>query len=472
MLGAVLFAAAALIGALPYGYPDNGDFQRYNRSFVAGPAGAVAPSPETLEEWRAGFPVRRWHRYWILRSGPGAPSLDPGAGTTNLLWLPGRAFHRLAHPGPVLDLVDLAILPRLLILAAVTMLAAAVARDAHLRRAPWVLIAVVPWALALTASSMTAWLNTFFREAGTFTFAALFVAVLALAPALGRLSAAMAVLVAGGLLVATAPAHGPLAPLVALAAWDVARRAPPDRSHRWPRTLLVVAGIAGVLAVGLWRTAAIDPDLRRAAAFNSLFLGLLPLSEEPAEHLERLGFPATATARIGHGAFLPESRRLRRLHGGELDHRDLLDVFWHEPRLVPRVALAAAQIVNRTSIGRRQLFADDAPRPRGEPGWNLWGELQRRWFPRGLAYLLYCPAALAAGLLAVRGRDAWRTATGRIVVVSVGCSLLELAVKYLGDGPTERVRHLVAANFFLGTSLAALLWLGLQLVARRDHPAD
>jgi len=195
-------------------------------------------------------------------------------------------------------------------------------------------------------------------------------------------------------------------------------------------------------------------------------VGILPLSAAPAAHLERLGLPQASLELVGRSSADPQARAWRRVHGARIGYGDLLGMFGAEPRLVPRVALRAAGIMNRTSVRGRNMFAEDDPAPHGEAGWNAWGKLQRQWFPRGLAYLLYCPVAIAGGLVAARSRDGGRAAVGRLLAVTAALSVSALLLNFLGDGPMAPARHYVAANFFLGASLCAALWLGLQLSAR------
>lgn len=479
------YALIALLGSIGYGYTTNGDFRKYNRSFVAGPAGDFPPPPESAEAWSEAFQERGWHRYWTLRGDGPAPAAVPGTGTTAWLWAGGRAVHALVRPGPTLDLVYLGLLPRLLVLGATIALATAVALDALERRASAPLLAIAPWALLLTASSMTAYFNSFYRETGTFVFAALLVASIALAPRLGGWGVA-AILATGALLVGSAPVHGPLALVVAWAAIDVARRpsAPRSRLTRGTRQTAALAfGVAAVLALGLWRPAALEGHVRQAAAFNALFLGMLPLSDDVAGHLARLGLPADAERWVGHFAYEPEARRWRSLHQPLPSHRRLASLVLREPRLAPRMLASAAGLVNQTSVRGRNLDAEDHPAgPAGSAGpasrrparWNGWGELQARWLPTGIGYLLAVAAAALVGFVARAGEDRGRAATGRLVIACAAASALEVVVKYAADGPTATWRHLAAANFFFGACVVSALWLALQgLAARRaQSPAS
>lgn len=464
-LAAALLTCVALVGALPLGIPDNGDFRKYSRHFVEGPAGEASAIPRTFDDWRTAYGNRGWHRYWNLRPAgrPGPPPVV-GTGPTPWLWAPGIALHRLLRPGPVLDVTWIGLLPRLLLLLASILVTARVAREARERRAPTLLLAIPAWPLLLTASAMTAYLNTFYREGGTLVFAALFVAALAVAPDLAPGRAAAAAGATGALLVASAPAHGPLALVVAVALLDLARqKASPGRR----RAAAAAVGAVAILALGVWRMSAVDARLRQANAFNSIFLGLLPLSTAPQAHLAAMGLPPESAARIGEAAFNPRSRAWRRQHGDRIDHFQVLRMLAREPALLPRAALAATGILDRTSVRRRNLLAEDAPGPPPRRTWNLWGEWQRRWFPRGAGFLAWCLIAIPAGLAVRRLGDPRLTATGRLVALTAAGALLEAGFKFAADGPTEPTRHLVAANFLLGASLAGALWLGLAMCASR-----
>ena len=474
-LGAVLAAAtwavASLAGAAGFGYTNNGDFSKYNRSFVAGPAGDHPARLASPEEWREAFHERGWHRYWLLRDGGEAPRAVPGTGATPWLWAPGLALHRMLRPGPTLDLTWLGLLPRLLVLAGVVAVAAVVARCAVERRAPLLLLAIVPWTLLFTASSTTAYFNTFYRETGTFVFALFFVCSLAAAARLPRLASVVSVLVTGALLVASAPAHAALALVVALCVLDVGRRAGPRTAPTPIAAVALALAFVATIALGIWRATAIESHVRQAAVFNSLFLGLLPHSDRPAQHLERLGLPPDALRMVGVFAFRPEARAWRAKHGSELAHRGLVGVVLREPRLVPRLVVHATSLVNHTSIRDRNLWADDDDEPRGTPGWNAWGEFQARWLPTGAGYLVFLVVAVATGLVVRKRAQGTTAAVGRLLAACAVASGLELALKYAAVGPTGEWRLLVACNFFLGACAAALVWLGLlAIAARRAQP--
>lgn len=468
VLAAALFTGVALIGALPLGIPDNGDFRRYNRELVSGPAGQAEPVPRTPEEWSLRHGKRGWHRYWTLKSpdrleAASSRGVEPAA----WLWIPGVALHRIVRPGSELDLVWIGLLPRLLLLLAASTAAAAVALDALDRTSHCTLLAILPWPLLMTASAMTAYLNSFFREGSSFAFCALFVASLAIAPRLNRLGAIGIVAASGALLVGSAPAHGPLALLVALALFDFAMPSAPGRALRG---VAFVAALA-VLAVGLWRVTAVDPSLRSANAFNAVFLGLLPLSNAQEDHLAAMNLPREAVEQIGRSAYDPVSLAWRRHQGEQLDHRQVLKMIIREPALLPRAALAASRNLNRTSVRLERLLAEDSPRSAPRIAWNFWGETQRRYFPRGCGFLLWCVGAFLGGIVIRRLGDPMLSGIGRLVALAAGGSLLEAILTFVADGPMEPSRHLVVANFLLGASLAGALWLGLALLALRRRGA-
>jgi hypothetical protein len=141
-----------------------------------------------------------------------------------------------------------------------------------------------------------------------------------------------------------------------------------------------------------------------------------------------------------------------------------------EPALLPKAALAAAGLLNRTSMRERNFLAEDAPPPARRWRWNLWGEWQQRWFPRGGWFLLWTLIAIPAGLAVRRLADPHLAGTGRLVATASAGALLEVGFKFAADGPTAPERHLLAANFLLGAALAGALWLLLAGAAARRRP--
>jgi len=226
-----------------------------------------------------------------------------------------------------------------------------------------------------------------------------------------------------------------------------------------------------VVAVGARSVASARRELRSANAFDALFYGLLPLSNDPSVRLKELGLPRESSVLVGQYAFRPDSKRFRAAHP-ELDHRQVLKLLWEEPRLLAVGALAAAGRVHYTRVDHTNLLAEDGD-GRGRPTrWNLWGQLQYRLLPRGGAFWLAVFAAWIACALGMRSGDRWRRTAARLLGFAAGLAAIEVCVAFFADGAFEPTRHLAEANLAFGAMVAAASWLVSVTLAGRLEPRE
>ena len=474
-----LYAALALVGTLPFGVADNGDFRRFQAHLVTGVHGPAAARPAEQEEWRRQWRALAWNRYWDLRPADGSgPAPSPEVGSVDLLWRPGVWLARQLGDGEVLDLRWLGALPRAALLAITLGFAALCAASARETGARAILLLALGWAALWTATRYTIYFHSFFRETATLVFVALAVLVAGLRGRFDERAWRISFALAVGAAALSAPAHAPLAAvgggvLVAAGALPAAGVDRGRRGVTGAAALLVALAIVAV--AGARSLAATPAGIVPVNVHNSIFTGLAPSSRDAARYLGRLGFPPGAERLVGRFAHDPEAAALR------AGRRDLFTAAtWRraltlEPGTTLRAILAESRHVNDTSVaGHRFQSLDDAELRRAW-WWNAWGELQVRLFPRG-AWLWAALAALTAW--AARELSSGRRERGGPALVvlfsALGCAV-EIVVNVLGDGAAGRVRHLVAANLLLSAALLGAAWLALVVraegrAARRAAP--
>jgi hypothetical protein len=466
---ALLYAALALAGTLPFGVADNGDFRRFNAHLVTGVQGRAEARPAEQDEWRRRWRALSWDRYWDLRPANGRAARE--VGSVDLLWRPGVWLGRHLGDGAVLDLRWLGAAPRAALLAIVLGFAALCAASARQTGARAILPLALGWAALWTATRYTIYLHSFFRETATLVFVALAVLAAGLRGRIGERAWRIWFALAAAAAALSAPAHAPLAwiagaVLLAAAAAPAPGAPGARRGARDAVALLLALAIAG--GAGAWSLAATPEGIVPVNVHNSIFTGLAPGAPDPARYLARLGFPPGAERLVGRFAHDPEAAALR------AGRRDLYTVAtWRraltvEPGTTLRAILAESRHLNDTSVvGHRFQSLDDevARRPWL---WNAWGELQVRLFPRG-AWLWLALAALAvwsARELASGRRE--RGGPALVVLYSTLACAAEIVVNVLGDGAAGRVRHLVAADLLLSSALLGAAWLALVVRAGRS----
>jgi hypothetical protein len=476
LLGSVLLAGYFLalnLANLRFGRADNGDFTRLAAHWVTKPQGFSVNWPAADDpEWQRRF-FNCWLRYWERQPSPAAaPPLAPDTGTTWFFWQLASWLGRILSPGEVFDLLYVGGLVRAACLALLLAFYGLAAVQLGLRS--WVLpvLIAMPLAASLADPRNTTFFNSFYREAGTLTFALLTVCGLLALPG-RRFWAAALVATAGAMLLAgSAPAHffTALLAAAALAAAFLRRWQGAGRGRRGAGAagwLAIALAVAALLAAGRFSERRTDRTARKNNAYHTLFVGALEVSDAPEAHLAFLGLPRQARELIGTHAFGPASQRFIQEHWNRLGHRATARVLLREPVLVPRMLRRAALSVNDPAsvLGAVSHEACD-----GRPlrlAW--WTAVKVRLGPAGDPLLALLAAAALLGLGSLFAADPRVFGVGLALAFSSLGALGELAVAVLGDGFFELSRHLLTAVFFTDVVLALLIWrLVLAWVRRRE----
>jgi hypothetical protein len=467
---------AANLANLHYGRADNGDMARLAGHWLRGPVGYELWPDRNHPNWERRF-FACWHRHWDLRATPAeiakAPPRAPDVGTTRFLWFVAftldGALDRVLGSEPAFDLLVLGWIVRATLLAALLgfyWTAAAHFRGRYGRLLP--LLLTLPLALALADPRYTTFFHSFYREAGTLLYALLTVAAL-LAFSLSRFWGPLLGAAAAGMLLAgSASAHFFTCLLTAgalLAATLYRQRM--DRS-RPSRAAWAAAGmaVAGLLLVGMDAERQTERQLRKNAAYHTLFLGALRVSDDPAGHLAALGLPPTALARIETDAFRTDSQQFIQEHWDRIGHRAAARVLLREPVLIPRMLRWGASKLHDPFLGLVLIVRENCEyRPLGFAGWT---RLKDRLLPGGYPLLAGLAGAALVGLAALFHSDRRVFGVGLALAYASLGALGETAVSVFGDGFADLGRHLVAASLFVDLVLVLLLWrLALALERAR-----
>lgn len=478
LLGALLlagsFAFASLID-LEHGRADNGDFTRLAGHWIAKPRGFAVNWPAATDPaWSRRF-FGCWLRYWEMQPDPAAaPPVPADAGTTRYLWLAAFGLDRTFSSPEVFDLLWLGALVRAGCLALLLWFYGIAVN--HLGGRCWwlALLAAAPLAASLADPRLSTYYNSFYREAGSALYALL--AVCGLLAISGRrpwIGAALAA-AGGALLARSASAHFFTALLMAAAvstAVLLRRRAGTPAGRRPLATaaagLGLAVAVAVLLAAAFGAERSTDRRLRKNAAFHTLFLGLLQVSDRPEAHLAYLGLPAEGRQLIGANAFRPDTSRFIEENWDRFGHRAAARLLLREPVLIARMLHRGAMTVNDASAVL--AMTSDAACSGAPPRLGWWTALKGALLPRGYPLLALLAAAAMVGLAAAL-RGGRHVATAGLALAFAGLGALgEIAVAVFGDGFSELPRHLLLAGLFVDVALALLILLAALAVTGRGR---
>lgn len=467
--GSLLLAGVFLatnFANLPYGRADNGDMARLAGHWLRGPVGYELWPDRSHPNWERRF-FACWHRYWDLRATPAeiakAPPVVPDVGTTRFLWLAAfaldGALDRVPGSAPAFDLLVLGWLVRVVLLAALLGLYwTAAAHFQHRSGRLLPLLLTLPLAFALADPRYTTFFHTFYRESGTLLYALLTVSAL-LAFSLPRFWGPLVGAAAAGMLLAgSASAHFFTCLLTAGALLAATLRRQRSERSRSALAAWAAAGlaVAGLLLVGLGSERQTERQLRKNAAYHTLFLGALRVSDDPAGHLAALGLPPTALARVGTDAFRTDSQQFIQEHWDRIGHRAAARVLLREPALIPRMLRWGASKLHDPFLGLVLIVRENCEyRPLAFAGWTRFKD---RLLPGGYPLLAGLAGAALLGLAALFDADRRVFGVGLALAYASLGALGEIAVSVFGDGFADLGRHLVAASLFFDLVLVLLLW--------------
>ncbi len=443
---------------LETGLADNSDFSRIMTHFTSGPAHLDINWPDQRtqpELWES-----RFFSYWIPHWRLDFPDIQPAFKSSVLmLWYPGILLNYLVYSKTVLSMQFVALLPRVMMIAALWLLLRWTERHASYPKLTMLLLAL-PVTLMATSSDHLIYLSSFYAETALLVYGfAFFVALLYLAKTQRwRWFAAAFVLL--GLVLTAKASHIFLVlavPLLVMLKGVKGRRN------------MVLASAVGMLAltlVGLQFNR--NRSLMRFNQYNSFFYGILTYSDDPQRHLDALNM-GTAGECNDTMVFTFMGQVCNRLYGDNMRFSNTLRVILTEPRLVPRIALVLADDMNQTHLqylGRRTESDQFAFRwqetHRGT--FNAWPQL-KSYFPTGLPF--YGLLSLYLLIFYLRREHA----LAKIGFTLTALVPIDMAIAFLGDGKQELVKHFLFANWMVdvATALAVTtvaIWVYETAVAR------
>lgn len=443
---------------LEMGIADNSDFTRIMTHFTSGPVNLEQnwPNPqENPEAWQ-----RRFFNYWIPHWRLDFPTMSPSMNSSTIfLWYPGVALNYLFYSKSVLSMQFIALVPRLLMVGAIWGLLRWIWRESD-RPILLTLSFALPLAVVVSSADYTTFFSSFYFETGSFIYGLMLIVALLHLRTTRHWGWFMLALGLLTLLVLAKASHIYWLLTIPVLLWWVGLR-------RWRLLLLTICIAAPIFFAA--QSFNRHPALTRYNQYNSLFYGVLTLSDRPADHLAALGMP-DAEFCVGKMVFTFAGRQCENVYGAQMRFSNTLHVVFAEPTLLLKVPRHIADAMHDTGLSYLGRRAEGDPfafqwQDTHRDIFNVWSNVKHR-FPLGWGFftclLLYL-------LLFFNWRQKPLAAVGLLLTLLIP---LDMGIAFLGDGRQELAKHLLFANWMFDVATVLLIGtLTTELLPTRfAHP--
>lgn len=432
------------------GLADNGDFTRSMQLYTTKPIGINSnwppPGSGEYKERFFNYWLPRWELKWDL-SWPTT--------SAQLLWLPGVLVNTLFFSRDVLYLESLSLLPKLFLIVILWLLFQYIKLQKYFTTT--LLIGLgIPITLLLTSTDYIAYFNTFYQESAAFIFLFLTLAsILCLrrCPSWQRLIFCLISI----LLLASSKSSHIYWPLIStpfvLIIWHTGNNVIPSRKSLWITILTSLVFTAA--SIGITRSGSLEEN-----PYHSLFYGVLTFSDNPSEHLQKLGMEEASPC-IEHSAFT--------LMGTDCLNRythsywNTLGVAYREPVVIFRTisySLSQMQDISLDYLGkyssndpRSQTFTpiSGSGEQRCPPGeftfWNLWSFLKYYCFPTGWILVVFLAMmTFWFTVMLMKIKSGIQKDFAIIGLLTTVACIVHTQISIWGEGKYELIKHLFLSN--------------------------
>ena len=452
----IVWFVIAMYSQYNSGLADNGDFERSMGWISPGPIGIEPNLPAAGTETSSKRFLNYWIPSWKMEWNISASACP--ATSAILLWIPGAVLNYFLYSPKILYLPLLSLFPKLLLLGILLLLFKWVGLQPRYRL--FFLIGLgVPVTLMFTSADYLVYFNSFYQETASFVFLFLFLAsilILKRRPFLVYLGLNLAMLI----FLTTSKASNVYWPLIALPL--VFTLWPMSRQIRLRAKLIV--GFVLILTLTFASQFITGRSSIRNLPYQSLFFGVLTFSDNPSEHLHRLGFDGAMQC-INTTSFSTTGSVYFAKYQGQMTYQNTLNVIYKEPAVffkIIKYALDNMQKVNLDYLGR---YAFDDPRNaelRSPISFlNLWGMLKTRRFPIGYTLAFALMVFICWFIAGLRQTGIYRDLSIIGLLSTIACTA-DIMVAVLGDGKQELIKHLFFSNVLF--DVAAIVFMNSVFV--------
>jgi hypothetical protein len=197
----------------------------------------------------------------------------------------------------------------------------------------------------------------------------------------------------------------------------------------------------------------------RNLPYQSLFFGVLTFSDNPSEHLHRLGLEGAMEC-LNTTSFSAAGSEYFAKYQEKMTYKNTLSVILREPAVMFRsmkYVLDNMQKVNLDYLGK---YASDDPRNGVKDSrtvWlNLWGFVKSKFFPAGYALMFVLTAFFVWFMRSLKQPGPYQD-LAIVGLLSAGACIADMIVAILGDGKQELIKHLFFSNLLFDVAAIAFL---------------
>lgn len=429
------------------GLADNGDWARMSIWFSSGPVGFsdMWPLAGTKE-----FKLR-FFNYWIPDWKFNFDQPHDNFSSVLFLWIPGLLLNYHLYSPITISIPILSIFPRLLCLILLWVIFRWI--NNYTRHQILFTVAIgFPLALILSTTDYIVYFNSLYQEAGVMVYLPLLIVVILIIRKKGlTLPLILLYLLSITSLCMTKSSYFYWSALALPFVFPI------SKIIRRPLPNVPIALALMVFPAYLSLHFTIPGYGKTSNPYDSLFFGALTFSDKPQWHLQQLGYPTDSVRCIGKNAFVPGNDCPIK-YADMIHYRQLIQVDLAEPIILVRqlkFAADQAQVLSLNYLGK-VAYGDNTTYRKIRL--NLWSEIKKSVFPRGLALIITLIGFFIIFSIALRqsGPIGYLGTIG--LLMSLG-SLIELNVEIIGDGRMEITKHLLLANLTFDFALVCLLGL-------------
>ncbi len=365
-----------------------------------------------------------WIPYWKLDFPLGASTFTSAL----VLWLPGIILNRFLYSATILWVPLTSLGARLALLALLILLLNWLERNSR-RPALHYLILGLPLVLLFMTSDVAGFYNSFYQESASLVFIPLVLAIIVWGQHRARSTGFYVVyLVAITLLTLskTASFYWAVLALPGVISFQQIRTRP-------FRFLPLAAGLLVLpLVAGLTLTHVQNEGPNRA--YNTLYGGVLLLSDAPQQRLAELGLADTVTC-LGKDWYSGGGADCSKPYWDQIDFTAAARVMLVEPQIVLKQIQLLADLFQNLSLNLGK-YAAGADFPHRETRLNLWSKIKQTYFPRGM-WLLAVSLLLAFAAAWAWKKDGLPADLARLGLICLLAMWIDSFIEIWGDGQRD-----------------------------------
>lgn len=212
--------------------------------------------------------------------------------------------------------------------------------------------------------------------------------------------------------------------------------------------LIIFVIISSIASVTISRL----PSSMSYTKYHTIFYGALTFSDHPEDHLEKLGYDQDAISCIGISGFHDQICFEKYKNNTSLSQ--LIQIYISEPGVFLNSLVYTASNMQNLRLDYLGNYQRGDQTQYRKNKLNLWSEIKKLVFPKGLFLLLLTITIITVlAFFVKKEKTNPRNTFCYLTIMFLSACVLDMIIAIIGDGRQELTKHLFAANlcFDLGT---------------------